>query len=360
MHFKLVHFIKKLGITFAPDDKLTFEFDDARKTSVMLRPLTESEKDKYKKSDLIYCEAKFSQEIPDKINEMLNRLKNYQMPEGFKKPKPKTPFEPDVYPYVDEKGQIRKKNVPSVFLYPKEFQDFEKKIHTELSDFIEKTVKTIRWKLSSNSSHNPIAFVRGLSWSINGRKWRSMPHDIKVLFKFEIENRIYGKVYDEIKGLIKNQEFEPLGHELFLEAWEQRGINPRSALVLGIVAAEVGFKQCIAKLVPNAQWLADNSPSPPLAKMVTSYLPLLPAKLKIQGKVLAPPKSVRKAIQDGVELRNKTTHVGNSAPQQDVLEELLLSIRDLLYLLDFYCGYEWALDNIRIETAQAMKQEYNL
>jgi hypothetical protein len=42
------------------------------------------------------------------------------------------------------------------------------------------------------------------------------------------------------------------------------------------------------------------------------------------------------------------------------LKELLLAIRDLLYLLDFYCGFEWALDQIRDEVRQEMVNEFGL
>ncbi len=94
--------------------------------------------------------------------------------------------------------------------------------------------------------------------------------------------------------------------------------------------------------------------------MVAEYVPMLPARLKIENKVLGLPKKVKKALTDGVELRNKTIHVGSDAPSRIELEELLLSVLDLLYLLDYYCGYEWAINNIRSETLEAMKQEYNL
>ena len=64
----------------------------------------------------------------------------------------------------------------------------------------------------------------------------------------------------EMESLIKAVNNEPIGHELFLEAWELRKSNPRSALIIGMSAAEVGFKQCIGKLVRDAEWLATNAP----------------------------------------------------------------------------------------------------
>jgi len=153
---------------------------------------------------------------------------------------------------------------------------------------------------------------------------------------------------------------EPLGHELFLEAWGLRRENPRSSLIIGLCAAEVGFKQCIGKLAPDAEWLANNLPSPPLDRMLSNYLPLLPAKLRIEGQILKPSGRLRSAIKKGNEARNRTVHAGSEPPKGEFLEELLLSIRDLLYLLDFYCGFEWALEYIRDEVREEMVREFGL
>jgi hypothetical protein len=129
---------------------------------------------------------------------------------------------------------------------------------------------------------------------------------------------------DEIEGLIRADANEPLGHELFLEAWQNRRTNPRSALIIGIAAAEVGFKQCVGKLVPDAEWLITECPSPPLTTMLSHYLPILPVKLKIQGQVVKPPKTIRKALADGIEARNGTTHAGVPPPNGEDLEKNII------------------------------------
>jgi hypothetical protein len=46
-------------------------------------------------------------------------------------------------------------------------------------------------------------------------------------------------------------------------AAQLRRANPRSALIIGMSAAEVGFKQCVGYLVPDAAWLANHVPRPP-------------------------------------------------------------------------------------------------
>jgi hypothetical protein len=152
-----------------------------------------------------------------------------------------------------------------------------------------------------------------------------------------------------VVALAEGKMNEPLAHALYREAWEQRMSNPRSALVLGMVAAEVGFKQCVGELLPEARWLVDNVPSPPIVSMIKNYLPLLPTKLKINGAVVPPPKEITRSLQQGVEARNRTVHVGASPPDGVELKELLLSVRDLLYILNYYCGFDWALTNVRPE-----------
>jgi hypothetical protein len=80
----------------------------------------------------------------------------------------------------------------------------------------------------------------------------------------------------------------------------------------------------------------------------------------IEGQVLKPSKSIRRALTSGVIARNDSVHQGAEPPNRRDLKELLLSIRDLLYLLDFYCGYEWALEQIRDEIRQEMVNEFQL
>ena len=158
----------------------------------------------------------------------------------------------------------------------------------------------------------------------------------------------------EIEKFVREGVTEPLGHELYREAWHQQHENPRSALILGIAAAEVGFKYYVGALVPEAQWLVENVPSPPLGKMLRKYLPTLPAKLTVQGKAPLLPSAIVKDIEEGVELRNKVAHVGTVALTYERLEEILLAIKDLLWILDYYSGFQWALEHVRTETQAAL------
>ena len=234
-------------------------------------------------------------------------------------------------------------------------------MHHKLADSIRRTARVIRWRWAMNVQHEPIKTSSGVYWSLDNKTWLPVPRELNLSgggfeFYFPLSHRIRS----EMESLIKAGKDEPLGHDLFLEAWNLRKSNPRSALIIGMAAAEVGFKQCISKLVPDAEWLANNAPTPPLDKMLSNYLPELPAKLRIEGRVLKPSQTIRNAIRKGIQARNSTVHVGSKAPKWDDLEKLLLSIRDFLYLLDYYCGFEWALEYIRDEVRAEMVTEFDL
>ncbi len=272
-----------------------------------IRPLTIEEKEKYK-GELLVCTALTEEEPSSDVRVMFERLGNNQMPEGFKKLK-----ENDA---IDAEGRIRPNHTPALGVFPEQFQVFTSQVHHKLSELIRLTAKVIRWRWAIKSSHKPINLTRGVVWSFDNQNWLAMPRDIYLVGSVEIlfHFRVSPRLHDEMEALIKAGNNEPLGHELFLEAWGLRSGNPRSALIIGMSAAEVGFKQCIGRLVPDAEWLANNAPTPPLDRMLSTYLPLLPAKLRIEGSVLKPSLRIRSAIKKGIEARNHTVHVGSEPP----------------------------------------------
>jgi hypothetical protein len=142
-----------------------------------------------------------------------------------------------------------------------------------------------------------------------------------------------------VAELVTSSQREPVAHELWREAWNLRHSNPRSSLVIGVAAAEVGLKQLIGALVPHAQSLVENIPSPPLDTMIRKVLPDLPIRADVEPGRRAP-RHLRTAIIAAVEDRNRIVHLG-AMPRGD-LREGLLAIREFLYLLDMYSGHPWA------------------
>jgi len=159
-----------------------------------------------------------------------------------------------------------------------------------------------------------------------------------------------------VQNLLNEDKIEPLSHELFREAWSLRGSNPRSALMIGYVAAEVGVKELIAKQIPNTRWLMDNIPYPPLFKILSGYLEELPGIKKIYSITFIP-KSIRKNIQTMSEKRNSQAHAGINTPDSVTLLKMLQDVRELLLLLDYYSGYDFALSFVRKETLDQIERE---
>ena len=220
----------------------------------------------------------------------------------------------------------------------------------KLGEMEKDVVSLFRWRMDLSSYSGSSIF----EWSRDYVRWNNFNY---VLFAPVVSITKLNPTRlprNDINELLSTLTKEPVYHELFREAWQLRSKNPRSSIVIGISAAEVAMKECIAYLVPSAQWLAEEAPTPPLAKMMKNYLPLLPAKNKFNEKVLAPPKSILRDIGNGVELRNKVVHVGCQAPSDGQIEEILLSVKDFLWLIDYYCGYSWSLDYIREKTLADM------
>ena len=72
--------------------------------------------------------------------------------------------------------------------------------------------------------------------------------------------------------------------------------------------------------------------------------------------MLPPPQKLRKSIDEAVIKRNRVVHRGSSAVEREVLKEWLLAIRDVLWLLDYYRGFEWALTHVRKETQELLSR----
>lgn len=156
---------------------------------------------------------------------------------------------------------------------------------------------------------------------------------------------------DAAVNLVTSSHREPVGHELWREAWNLRNSNPRSSLVIGVAAAEVGLKQVIALLVPEARSLVENIPSPPLDTMMRKVLPGLPIRADVEPSRRAP-RHLRTAITSAVEDRNRVVHLG--AMPRSNLRETLLAIREFLYMLDMYTGQPWAEDLLTDTTRVAL------
>jgi Transposase, Mutator family len=160
---------------------------------------------------------------------------------------------------------------------------------------------------------------------------------------------------EDIVSLIQAKSDAPLHHEMFREAWHQRLSNPRSSMIMAMASLEIAVKYCIGKLIPNAQWLAENVPSPPVVTIIKDMFPSLPAVCSLPPGAVMLPKHIEEKLKSGVSIRNGLAHAGKFTVQSDSMEEILTSVKDMLWIIDFLCGQRWAYSYIRESTRQAIE-----
>jgi hypothetical protein len=102
---------------------------------------------------------------------------------------------------------------------------------------VKAVVELARWRLGVHSDHRAVRGSR-TEWSIDAESWKPIPK----------EQRPHGRVsmveplpVDSIEALGRKGVTEPIGHALLREARENVYVNPRSALVVGVAALEVGL-----------------------------------------------------------------------------------------------------------------------
>ena len=237
------------------------------------------------------------------------------------------------------------------------------KIFDDMNDAIQRTVRLARWKTNAIGGPNTIRMrtVNYFVWSVDGSTWKSVADSVTLTTGIDLTqiDRFWSRADAEFlqAELVKGTD-EPLGHELLREADVNRRNNPRSSLVLGVAAAEVGFKQFVSKTLPDTAWLLE-FPSPPLVEMLQRF-PWEQLKLRIKGKIpAAVPDSIIDGLRKGVTLRNKIVHSGVATPSPDTLDSLLDTMKNLLYFLDVLrgSGQNWPLNFIDPDVIKSFKQD---
>jgi hypothetical protein len=223
-----------------------------------------------------------------------------------------------------------------------------KAAYEEMHGFFLRTLRLLRWRTNPETKHARHYRSYQFYWSLDGTEWKSLLEltSIKIVFSRvpqwnpDVERFL-------IDGLNVSQE-EPLAHELLREAEALQSENPRASLVLGVAAAEVGFKQFVAKNHPGTAWLMD-LPTPPLEKML-DFFPWEDLKLQINQKTVKFPEPLKQELKKVVNLRNILIHTGAMNAKPATIEEMLASISDMLYFLDSLSNETWAWAFVRHTT----------
>lgn len=219
-----------------------------------------------------------------------------------------------------------------------------------------RVLRILRWRLDIDTDHVPIGgSLAGLQWSRDGAQWLSfsMPGNIAIGIMRVISGQV--ELYrNEAMKLLQAGESEPIHHPIFLEAWSQRHNNQRSALIIGIASAEIGVKSFISIAAPATRWFLESQQAPPMLSLLKDYLPTI---LDEKHRSMLPPSSMLDTLRKGVTIRNDLTHRAAESPGHEIVGRVLLAVRDLLWLLDSYRGFEWALEHISDETRDEMSKK---
>lgn len=235
-----------------------------------------------------------------------------------------------------------------------------------LTDAVHQVVNTLRWRFAMRGSTHPLINLE-LSYSFDGQHWGYISNETHYRLWEDVgapHSYYIGKdAYDEARCLIEDRKFEPIGHDVFREAWSLRWDNPRSALIIGVVAIEVGTKRCIATL-DSASEQSMRDDKTPLINLLQERLPGLLANRPGIAE-LAPSEEVIATVQEGARARNALVHRFPGDPKYDRamsqltgprIDELLSTVADLLWLYDFYVGHSWAKQFVRPQTLQSLLQ----
>lgn len=259
---------------------------------------------------------------------------------------------------VDEldRADRQTENVPWSSL-PSELTTYVAKVKVDHAAAARQAIRIVRWRANLHTFSRPLAVVRS-EWSSDRDAWRALPTQLSGHLLFAgSPARLPVSTASSLSAMAAAGNSEPVYHELFREAWEHRHSNPRSSLILGIASIEVAVRQLIADLIPASAWIVARLQTPPVGKLLRQFIPTLKARSSFGGSTKPPPTDLIRIIERGVEDRNEVAHAGKDAPPYKELEELLLAVRDCMWLFDYYRGFEWAKDYIRAETLASLRSE---
>jgi hypothetical protein len=218
-------------------------------------------------------------------------------------------------------------------------RSFFAKVLSELLDYMQKTVLTLRWRCSIIDGPTTTFRNGKEAYSFDGTVWQEEPKrvaSLRMLFGNPYPTGISEKQCEEIVALVEHGASEPLEGQLVREAWNLRGGFPKAALVIGVAGAEIGFRRLVGKIGGRKS----------IARLLKIYWPHPHPIPTIQGIQIKASAVLLDSFLIGIKARNEVVHNGAAAPGPDDLRDILSNIGQLLWIWDFYSGHVWALEHI--------------
>ena len=145
------------------------------------------------------------------------------------------------YDFIDEDGNLLENHAVPLYLMPQSFQEFARRLWLEMTSAARDAVGVLRWRTRTLGPRQPISSL-GITWTIDTTTWRPMPFEGTIIVHDLARLYLTDSTVGEVQSLLDAGELEPLAHALFREAWGQRHDNPRSSLLIGMAAVEIGIK----------------------------------------------------------------------------------------------------------------------
>ena len=270
----------------------------------------------------------------------------------------------DSRPEVDLASEIKDRRLPASGRrlrfgeLPNRLCDYSGDVTRELNRTVTRIFGLIRWRRAMLGPVEALYFrgFEGLGWCDDSGNWHTLPPDFQLGAR-----RPYGVPLSKTEEIADIEVLgalgihEPLAHALLRQGQEASTRREyASALVMAIAALEIGVKQLIGTLIPEAEWLALHTPSPPVVDILRDYLPKIRADESIGGYVTSPPAEILEILKNAVFARNVTVHRGQGELSQDFIARVLGAVADVLWMCDYFTGQKWALQNLSEQTRSAL------
>ncbi|MHB8488958.1 MAG: hypothetical protein ACYDCS_07155 [Candidatus Dormibacteria bacterium] len=323
IYFRHKYTVVDLHIALKPGEEISFEWRDKSEVRASFR--TELV-DEPKRTEMVGS-ISTSDDPNSELMTMFKELERGEMPSGSRS------LEEAKAASLGITGSFS----PPFDQYPVVLQEYLGAIHVFLSDSFRRLLGLIAWR--SGAYGAPSFRSSSAAWSFDASIWTPLAQRRGGSVSIMAIPNITDQIRTSVQTLMQEGAEQSASQELLREAWQLRNTNPRSALLLGMASIEVGLKECISELIPDAEWLAFHAPSPPLATMLKQFVPLLPVKA---GIAAAPLKSMMHVLDDAVMERNGLAHQRAFDLSRQEIAEVLDVARELLLQFDLYRGHAWA------------------
>jgi hypothetical protein len=249
---------------------------------------------------------------------------------------------------IDADGSIAEGFGVPFELYPPDVQTLCDSASETLLRRANRLIRLLRWQQNLDGPHWVFASSPALYWHVGGDSYRivgfraqeqigASPAGIEWNEQDRTDlDRIWNEPSSE----------ESAAHELLREAKVLQEHSPRSAFLIATSALEVGVKAYVSHLSPDTSWLLSELPSPPIHKILRSYIPELHQQRGTPIDYWDKLKPWFKRVESGASIRNKLVHTGAIKIEPKDLASYLQDVSDLLYLFDILRGHEWAKHNV--------------